>query len=447
MTSQALEHLCWNKDLSYPLTAKEEGPKSPSICVLRSAMDRDISPPAVKRRKLAVTSTPSHNSEAREGTVLAESMCRPRAIRIFSWNINGIEPYLPPSSLKITSFFKPSNPDRIQGDRPSQPRTNGLRAFLSRHGWPEVLFLQELKVQQANSKILASLSSFLNTPLNADDTLTDDRTYSLDAVLPRDRYNARGFQGKLYGVATILRADFARDHVARVRDVDWDLEGRVSVVELKPGAEAQGGKHNKPLALVNVYAVNGTSAPYRSPRDGRVVGTRHDHKLAFHSRLRDECLALEARGFHVVVAGDLNVARGILDGHPNLRTVPRQHCVNRADFNAKFFGEEDNRRAQAYVGDREREAGRAERCLDAVDVFRAMRGGERRYTYYPRTRDWGTSCDRVDLILVSKGLWEAGRILETGILDTPQERGLSDHVPFWVEVALGKPPDDEMKQS
>jgi exonuclease III len=125
--------------------------------------------------------------------------------------------------------------------------------------------------------------------------------------------------------------------------------------------------------------------------------------------------------------------------------------VNRADFNRKFFGREDNRRAEAYVeveqkaeGEGEGELGREEereRCLDAVDVFRAMHGGERRYTYYPRTREWGSSCDRVDLIMVSKALWEEGRVLNTGILDTPQERGLSDHVPLWVEIALEKPSD------
>jgi exonuclease III len=351
---------------------------------------------------------------------------------VFSWNINGIEPFLPPSSLKITSFFTPSNPS---APKPvSESETSGLRAFLSRHGWPEVLFLQELKIKQGDSKTLAALSSSLNTQLesNANDTLADNHTYILNTVLPRDKHNARGFQGKLYGVGTILRTDFARDHVARVRHVDWDLEGRVSIVEMRPSS---GCAKSKPLALINVYAVNGTLAPYRSPEDGQIVGTRHDHKLAFHSRLRDECLALEARSFHVVVAGDLNVARGVLDGHPNLRSFPKQHCINRADFNAKFFGEEDNRRAQTYMD------GRADKCLDAVDVFRAMHGAERRYTYYPRSRDWGSSCDRVDLIFVSKGLWEAGRVAQTGILNTPQERGLSDHVPLWVDVAMDEMPD------
>jgi exonuclease III len=383
------------------------------------------------------------------------------SIRLFSWNINGVGPLLPSQTTKITSFFKPL--DAISDDdiaAARRPRLSGLRAFLSRHNWPEVLFLQELKIAQGDTKAVAALLSALNTPSNAEDgkaSPADSRTYTLDAVLPRDRFNVRGFQGKLYGVGTILRTDFAREHVACIRDVDWDREGRVSIVELKKKEkkntsqvmDPQQQQHDnndetydddddyKPLALINVYAVNGTSAPYRSPRDGRVtdtITTRHDHKRAFHSRLRDECLALEAQGFHVVVAGDVNVARGLLDGYPNLRTFPREHCANRADFNVKFFGVEDNARARAYcVVDGEKEK---EECLDAVDVFRAMHRAERRYTYYPRSGEWGSSCDRVDVVFVSKGLWEARRVLGTGILDTPQERGLSDHVPLWVEIAM-----------
>lgn len=258
--------------------------------------------------------------------------------------------------------------------------------------------------------------------------MTPETSYTVDTVLPRDKYNAKGFQGKLYGVGTILRTDFARRYVTRVRSVDWDLEGRVSVVETcNPHGE-------RPLALVNVYAVNGTSAPYKSPQTGKVVGTRHDHKLAFHSRLRDECLLLESRGFDVVIAGDLNIARGPLDGHPNLRTWPAQHCRNRADFNAKFFGGEDNVRAKAYLeAELEKEKGAR---FDGVDVFRALHGEERRYTYHPRTKQWGASCDRVDLIIASKRLWDAGRVRGAGICDSPLERGTSDHVPLWVEVAV-----------
>jgi hypothetical protein len=43
----------------------------------------------------------------------------------------------------------------------------------------------------------------------------------------------------------------------------------------------------------------------------------------------------------------------------------------------------------------------------------------------------------VDLIIASKSLYENGGIDDTGILDSPQEQGTSDHVPLWVKVKLG----------
>ncbi|KAL2146964.1 hypothetical protein VTI28DRAFT_1691 [Corynascus sepedonium] len=427
----------------------------------------DISPPPVKRRRLEAE-RPSDSSKPNEAALALPTSAKfVQTVRIFSWNINGIAPYLPPQSTKIASFFKPPDPNRSSNAQ-FHPRADGLRAFLARHAWPEVLFLQELKIQRGNTKALAALLASLNTPLNQADTLSESRTYTLDAVLPRDKYNARGFQGKLYGVGTILRTDFARRQVACIREVEWDLEGRVSVVELKeqgrgpassnsscnptnssnvPTLRQDGtnkeAKSLRPLALLNIYAVNGTDAPYRCPQTGAVIGgaTRHDRKLAFHTALRDECLNLERRGFRVIVAGDLNVARGPVDGHPRLRSFPRRHCLNRADFNAKFFGEEDNRRAGGYAvhtntGFDEKGPKNTERFFDGVDVFRAMHGLERRYTYYPRTREWGSSCDRVDMVIVSKALWEEGGVKGTGILDTPQERGWSDHVPLWVEVVV-----------
>lgn len=364
----------------------------------------------------------------------------PRTIRIVSWNINGLEAFIPASAAPITSYFKPVRQNGVGRDTTHAPH-NSLRAFLSRHDWPEVLFLQELKISPASeTRISAALLATLNAPLGPDDEVSQSTSYTVDMVLPRDRFNAKGFQGRLYGVGTILRTDFARRFVTRVRDVDWDLEGRVSVVETRLGGGTTVNSSKvgaRPLALINVYAVNGTSAPYKNPQTGKVEGTRHDHKLAFHSRLRDEALSLESRGYDVVIAGDLNIARGFLDGHPNLRTYPAQHCHNRADFNAKFFGAEDNDRAQAYLEAPQGTQNPAEtKCFDGVDVFRALHGSERRYTYHGRTKQWGASADRVDLIITSKKLWEEGRIRQTDIMDTPQERGPSDHVPLWVEVAM-----------
>jgi exonuclease III len=58
----------------------------------------------------------------------------------------------------------------------------------------------------------------------------------------------------------------------------------------------------------------------------------------------------------------------------------------------------------------------------------------RRFTYYPRSRPWGSSCDRVDYMIASKRLWDTGRVTAAGMLDSEAGRGPSDHVPIWVDI-------------
>jgi len=274
-----------------------------------------------------------------------------------------------------------------------------------------MLLLQEVKIASSDTKTQTAVQKAINANLSATD---DGPLYKAFFTLPTDKHNARGLGGKgrVYGVCSILRADFYDRDVRRVRDVEWDKEGRVSVVELW-------GK----VAVWNVYAVNGTENVYRDPGTGAVEGTRHDRKLAFHGLLVGECRGLEEGGWRHVLVGDFNVAPGRTDGWPGLRTWPLQHVVNRADFNARFLGE----------GKAE---GEGTENLGAVDVWRRLKGEERRYTYHPRGVKWGASCDRVDLVLASGALMEEGGVVDVGILDSEKERGPSDHVPIWVEVKV-----------
>lgn len=354
-------------------------------------MERDVSPPAtskLKRRR----ENDQDDSNDELAHKLSRKTNRQDTFRVFSWNINGISPFL---QQDIKTFFSKAS---------DHPPKASLRAFLHRHHFPELLFLQEVKINAADQKTQNAVAKAVNARLSTHDTGPD---YDVHFTLPKDKHNIRGFGGKVYGVCSMVRRDFAERHVARVRDVNWDLEGRVSVVELKSR-----------LAVWNIYAVNGTDNPYRDPETGEVRGTRHDRKIAFHRLLVNECRNMEAEEWLHVIAGDLNVAPARIDGHPNLRTWPPQHVVNRADFNEKFLLEEN------------------ERGLQAVDVWRKLRADEKRYTYYPRGRDWGSSCDRVDLILASRQLWQDDRVIDAGIFDSPQERGPSDHVPLWVKVGL-----------
>ncbi|EXJ92471.1 hypothetical protein A1O3_01022 [Capronia epimyces CBS 606.96] len=331
-----------------------------------SSTSRSISPPAIRRK----ISPPTQN--------------RADHVRIFSWNVNGVGPLL----QKQLSFDPAS--------------LSPLRLCLKRHHWPHFLCLQEVKISSKDVTTQRQLENAANQG-----HVLYEPTYNVHFSLPRDKHNATGFGGKVHGVATLVRSDFA-SQVRVTRRPDWDLEGRVLIHELKSG-----------VVVINGYWVNGTSNPYRDPQTGEVTGTRHDHKLRFHQRILEEAVQLQDKGHHVILIGDMNIARGRIDGHPTLRTSPLQHVKNRADFNAKFFTDEQGMRG--------------------IDIFRHMHGDTRKFTYHPRGRSWGESCDRVDLIVVSRSLVdEDGIITGTGICDSPLDRGHSDHVPLWISVDLSK---------
>ena len=160
--------------------------------------------------------------------------------------------------------------------------------------------------------------------------------------------------------------------VEATRNTEWDLEGRILIHEL-----------SNQLVIINGYWVNGNSALCRNPVTGELDGDRHALKLRYHQHVLDEVLEYESRGRHVILVGDMNVARQRIDGYPNLRTSP-QAVKNRYDFNQKFFHDEDRKK----------------------------------YTYWPKNASWGFSMDRVDLIISSRFLIERyDAIAETDICD------------------------------
>ena len=118
---------------------------------------------------------------------------------------------------------------------------------------------------------------------------------------------------------TASRRSFAAAGAAEVPP--WDLEGRVVVVR-KPG-----------LAIVNVYAVNGTAKPYFD-ETGRVAGDRHQLKRRFQTSVMDLGRELRRDG-GVIMAGDWNVSRTAQDTYPRLRTeataCPRESRTERAN--------------------------------------------------------------------------------------------------------------------
>lgn len=346
----------------------------------RNSSDRSVSPPQLRRRtrlqgtsqsEPATTSGDEHN------------------IAIYSWNINGINPLLQ-KRINFSDASKLIYP---------------LREVLKSHNWPHFLCLQEVKISGKDASAQRRVELAANSGGH-----TGEPTYTTHFSLPRDKYNATGFGGKVHGVATLIRDDRSGLEVS-TSCPSWDLEGRVLVHEFK----------KYPLVVINGYWVNGTSNPYRNPISGEVEGTRHDHKLRFHAHMLDLCKSIESNGKSVLLIGDMNVAPSRIDGFPNLRTSPVQHVKNRADFNSKFLDQE------------------AEDGLRGVDVFRSLHGEERKFTYHGRGRPWGESCDRVDLTIASRQLTAlSGIVTGTGICDTVAERGHSDHVPIWVSIDMSR---------
>lgn len=286
-----------------------------------------------------------------------------------------------------------------------------------------MLCLQEVKIASSDESTKRALERAANSDASAHSGKVDEGpTYAAHFSLPRDRFNARGFggKGKVYGVCTLIRDDLPSPHPPRstndanagvtTREVEWDLEGRVLVTELSAFK----------LAIMNGYWVNGTSNPYRDPATGAVRGIRHDFKRAFHALMLDEVHRYEERGWWVVLIGDVNIARAPRDGYPGIR-LGSEHVRNRREFNEMFF---------------ESEAG-----MRGVDTWRYLHGDEARgYTYHgEKAEEWGRSCDRVDLAIVSRRLvHEDAALVQADIWESVLERGHSDHVPIGVVLDLGK---------
>jgi exodeoxyribonuclease III len=256
-----------------------------------------------------------------------------------------------------------------------------LPAIASRLGEPDVLCLQELRVRPQDADLVAEMANALPG-------------YVCHWSLNRDARNVTFRGGRMYGVATWVRA--ALKPVQRT--FEWDREGRVVVSELP----------REKLAIVNVYAVNGTSKAYFDHELGRLEGDRHQFKRRFIERLGEEARALQARDLSLVLIGDWNVSRTKLDTHPRLRTE-EPHALARKLFNERFLPD-----------------------LGVVDAFRALHPEARKYTWF-NARARSLDAARVDFALVSESLMP--RVLEADIDESKEARVGSDHAPLWLTLA------------
>jgi exonuclease III len=215
---------------------------------------------------------------------------------------------------------------------------------------------------------------------------------TLPAIAKRATQNRR-----MYGVITYVRNDVATQ-ITTARGVDWDDEGRVLILEI-PG-----------FAMINLYAVNGTDAQYIIRTTGETTGqTRHQRKRQFNRLLKRECLDLAARGYEICIVGDINISRTKIDSVPRLRSS-ENHVLARKEFNEQFLPE-----------------------TGLVDAWRRRHGEDAKgYTWYMRGAKVGTDCARVDMILVSEGLYQRSREVE--IEAWGGEACRSDHTLMWIQI-------------
>ena len=352
-----------------------------------------ISPPSLKRRRLSVQSA---TSQVEVPVIQDEDSDVDFMLRLYFWNINGITPLLSSDTPSITNYFT-STSREVNKNRPPIIKSP-IRACLRQWQWPHLIGLQEVKIAASDSQTQTAFRRSVNTPL--EDEINDDVAkplYDVHFSLPRDKHNATGFGGKVYGVCLLVKQG---NFVSKIKRPEWDLEGRLIICEI-PYLH---------LLVINVYAVNGTDYDYHDPETGKVICTRHTFKREFHTRLADEVRNYETNGWHVVVGGDINISRTGQDSFPTLR-MGEKHVRNRTDFEKKFMVE-----------------------MGMLDTFRLTHGEERKYTYRPTNKNWGAGGDRVDMILTTKEL--EGKIVEADILDTEADRGPSDHVPHFVGLNL-----------
>ncbi|MCJ1308500.1 hypothetical protein MMC25_002153 [Agyrium rufum] len=334
---------------------------------------KEISPPPTKRRRLSTLPVLPANLAAPTLALL-----KPNQLRIFAWNINGITSFLQPS---ITSFFQPTSGmtkkhARSRSSSPSNPpsstkshSTASLLDCLKRWQYPQILCLQEVHIGPLDRSTIRSLRLAVGTK-----SVNHEYTYVIQLSLPSpdDKYNAQGRQGKrrVHGVCTMIRKDIETE--VKTWRPSWDLEGRVLMTEFRA----------LNIAIINIYASNGTFLPYYLPEDGSVIGTRHKLKRTFQTKLADLIAEMKRKGKSVVAAGDFNIARFTVDGSPNHRQGT-EHIHSWEHFEKKFTSSEG---------------------LGMIDSFREMHGKLRKFTYRPPSAAWGESGDRVDLMLLTPNI-------------------------------------------
>jgi exodeoxyribonuclease III len=276
-------------------------------------------------------------------------------LRIVSWNIENLAPWLDDGPRDFAAQWR-------------------------RLGEPAALCLQEVRIRASDAAAIAAMARLL----------PEFRCFH---SLNRDPRNGAFRGGRAYGVVTYLREDVH----ARQVDFQWDREGRICALLLR----------SPDIALVNVYAVNGTARPHWDHVIEDFAGDRHAFKQRFIEQLGRELMEPPFADKPLILVGDWNVSRAKIDTTPRLRTE-EPHATARRRFNDEFMP-----------------------TLDVVDVFREQHPDARSYTWFNVRARTRLDAARVDFVLASRALMPR---VQSGIEAEPDVRPGSDHAPVWLEI-------------
>ncbi|PIL37138.1 hypothetical protein GSI_00830 [Ganoderma sinense ZZ0214-1] len=196
--------------------------------------------------------------------------------------------------------------------------------------------MQEVRARHTDKEWIAALRAAANPsahPLKSVSATNGGTKGDTTGTVPEDNgprytmyhslnHSTRG--QRHFGVATFVREPSA---VAHAREVGWDAEGRVLVLEMHGG-----------WALLNVYGLNGSEFMWRDPLGQAAPKTRNERKREFNRLLMQECIGLQRQGLRVVLVGDFNVSLGERDCRPRLRTE-YPHGLARSEFTEGFMPE------------------------------------------------------------------------------------------------------------
>ncbi|KAI9001023.1 Endonuclease/exonuclease/phosphatase [Trametes punicea] len=270
--------------------------------------------------------------------------------RILSWNVETPVPFL---QLPATQARSATTAEVTAGSNPGL-----LRDLLHRHDYPDFVCLQEVRARHTDKQWIAALRLAAN--YGAHDL---GPKYTFYHSLNRAARGQRHF-----GVVTYVKEPHA---VVTAREVDWDAEGRVLILEMESG-----------WALVNVYALNGSEYMWRDPLGRSSPKTRNERKREFNRLLMEECRAMQRRGLRLVLIGDFNISLTKQDCYPRLRTE-YPHGLARQEFREQFIPR-----------------------LNVVDIFRELHPNKKAYSWFAKGKPQGKDCARVDYALLESGLRE-----------------------------------------